>query len=134
MGAWRSKPAASPPALTSRGAAESVGFEPAPTSRAVRSREFRAESVAFQPEYSLLAAPERRWPATAAPLFATTAGPLVYAQYSWWATWHVAKVRSRDVDGTFTVVWEDGTLQIGTLHAHQSSPNSAQVQIAGVTA
>ena len=132
MGGRHSAPAALAPA-GSVPAASTVSVPAvrvsAVASRLTRRSEFRPESVDFKIEFTLLCVPERRWPATAAALFTTTTGPPVFAQYSWWDTWHVAKVRSRDIDGSFSVVWEDGTLQIGTVHSRIRRP-SAQVRVA----
>mmetsp|Transcript_18312 Transcript_18312/g.24160 ORF Transcript_18312/g.24160 Transcript_18312/m.24160 type:complete len:345 (-) Transcript_18312:460-1494(-) len=46
--------------------------------------------------------------------FLTCTGELVITKYKWDSLWYTAKVWSKDIDGSYTVVFEDGTLQIGT--------------------
>ena len=38
----------------------------------------------------------------------------LFARYKHTGEWFLGRVRTYDVDGTFTVCWEDGTIQIGT--------------------
>jgi hypothetical protein len=49
-----------------------------------------------------------------APLFLACRRPTLFGQYRWTDEWFICRIRSFDVDGSYTVVWEDGSLQIGT--------------------
>jgi hypothetical protein len=49
-----------------------------------------------------------------APLFSACRRPTLFAQYRWTDEWFLCRIRSIDVDGSYTIVWEDGSLQIGT--------------------
>jgi hypothetical protein len=40
--------------------------------------------------------------------------PILLGRYRWTGEWFFCRIRSCDVDGTCTVVWSDGFLQIGT--------------------
>ena len=46
--------------------------------------------------------------------YARSAGARVVARYKWTTRWRYGKLRSADPDGTCTILWEDGFLQVGT--------------------
>lgn len=50
-------------------------------------------------------------------LFLETPGQCIFARYRWGGEWRVARIRSVDPNGTVTVVWDDGFLQVGTLRS-----------------
>ena len=56
-------------------------------------------------------------PPSASSLFAQCEGELVRVRYRWDSRWYGAKLRSKDLDGTYTAVFVDGFIQFGTVEA-----------------
>jgi hypothetical protein len=50
-------------------------------------------------------------------MFADCSGELVRVRYRWDSRWYIAKLKSHDVDGTYTAILSDGFIQFGTPEA-----------------
>ena len=62
-------------------------------------------------------------------LFSNCCRPTLFGLYRHEGQWYLCRVRSRDCDGTYTIVWEDGTLQIGTTHEELLRPATEQLKL-----
>ena len=49
-----------------------------------------------------------------ASLFLSRQSPILLGRYGWTGEWLLCRIFWRDVPGTYTVVWQDGFLQVGT--------------------
>jgi len=55
-------------------------------------------------------------------VFASCPKPTLFGQNSQNGKWYLCRIQSKDMDGTYTIAWEDGTLQIGTQYEHLQRP------------
>ena len=56
-------------------------------------------------------------PVQVSKMFADCSGELVRVRYRWDSRWYLAKLKSHDVDGTYTAILGDGFIQFGTPEA-----------------
>ena len=56
-------------------------------------------------------------PLTVSKMFANCEGELVRIRYRWDSRWYIAKLKSQDVDGSYTAILSDGFIQFGTPEA-----------------
>jgi hypothetical protein len=63
-----------------------------------------------------------------AKLFSSCCRPSLFGLYRHTNQWYLCRIRSLDVDNTFTIVWEDGTLQIGTTKEELLRPATEELK------